>query len=191
MKTSYTMLAVVDALFDLLQTKDYQSVTVHELCRRAGICKRTFYNHFKDKYEVLPWFWSYNLDPCLELPLPSYSCESLALIYGHFAQFQRALRYHGQNSFADFVASYSVGKYRRHISSTIYQKYDPELVENALLYASLGMIYGVATIGSTGEKLREIMDTMANEPDRPLRLFALNIFADYLSYPVLPEGKHI
>ena len=52
MKTSYTMLAVADALFDLLQTKDYQSVTVHELCRRAGICKRTFYNHFKDIYDL-------------------------------------------------------------------------------------------------------------------------------------------
>lgn len=191
MKTSYTKLAVADALLELLAAKEYQSISVHELCLRAGICKRTFYNHFKDKYEVLPWFWRYHLDPCMGLPLPAYCCEALKLIGRYFPQFQRAFHYNGQNNFVDFVKLHCSSKYRMHLSNTIYQKYSPETVERALAYGSLSAIYGVTVLVATSEHLSSLMDSLLSDTDNPLRLLVPSIFSDYLSFTVLPEGKHI
>ena len=31
-------------------------ITVDEICRRCGISRRTFYNHFNSKSSILPWF---------------------------------------------------------------------------------------------------------------------------------------
>jgi AcrR family transcriptional regulator len=41
------------ALLDAIQEKDYEQITVEEICRRADIGRGTFYLHYKDKEELL------------------------------------------------------------------------------------------------------------------------------------------
>jgi len=42
---------LTDALLELLQEKDFEKITVNELCERAMVRRATFYKHFADKYE--------------------------------------------------------------------------------------------------------------------------------------------
>ncbi len=44
---------VYDTSMDLFTRKGYASVTVEEICNKAGVSKGTFYYYFKSKHEVL------------------------------------------------------------------------------------------------------------------------------------------
>ena len=46
---------IVAALADLMKSSPLEKITVKSICDRAGISRTTFYNHFKDKYDVIQW----------------------------------------------------------------------------------------------------------------------------------------
>jgi AcrR family transcriptional regulator len=48
-----TYKALIDTLMQLLSEKDFEDITVNELCDRAMVRRSTFYKHFGDKYELL------------------------------------------------------------------------------------------------------------------------------------------
>jgi len=48
-----TRLALRDALFELIDEKGYDAVSVDEITRRANLGRATFYLHFKDKDDLL------------------------------------------------------------------------------------------------------------------------------------------
>ena len=50
--------ALISALFELLEGKRFEDITVSDLCNRAMIRRATFYNHYEDKYQFF--------DECLQ-----------------------------------------------------------------------------------------------------------------------------
>ena len=46
---------IVDTLFLLLTKKDFNEITVREICRVGLIPHSTFYNYFEDKYDLIKW----------------------------------------------------------------------------------------------------------------------------------------
>lgn len=79
-------------------------MTVDKICKNCGICPRTFYNHFKDKHDLISWtyvsvmedsFKTYGDDLTLHTHLKAMVenvCE--------FSRFyQSAMKYTGQNNF--------------------------------------------------------------------------------------------
>lgn len=51
-RAMYTKERLKDAMFQLLETKDFYHITVHAICDKASISRTTFYLHFEDKYEL-------------------------------------------------------------------------------------------------------------------------------------------
>lgn len=49
--------AFVHALRHVVRTKTFEQITVREIVQEAGYSSRTFYNHFRSKYDLV--FWSY------------------------------------------------------------------------------------------------------------------------------------
>ena len=45
-----------DAFVSLLSEKNFDQITVREICDRAMVRRTTFYQHFKDKQDFLVWF---------------------------------------------------------------------------------------------------------------------------------------
>ena len=45
-----------DAFISLLRQKNFDQITVREICDRAMVRRTTFYQHFKDKQDFLVWF---------------------------------------------------------------------------------------------------------------------------------------
>lgn len=43
---------LTDALIELLAEKDFESISVSEICEKAMVRRATFYKHFGDKYEL-------------------------------------------------------------------------------------------------------------------------------------------
>lgn len=45
--------SIQDALFILMKNKDYNSISICELCKKAGVSRMAFYNNYKSKDEVI------------------------------------------------------------------------------------------------------------------------------------------
>ncbi len=52
-RTVYTKKAIQDAFLRIKRTKEYNAITVADLCREAEISRGTFYTHFSNIAEVL------------------------------------------------------------------------------------------------------------------------------------------
>lgn len=48
-----TNILLCDAMIGLVEERDFDDIKVVDICERALVHKTTFYNHFKDKYELL------------------------------------------------------------------------------------------------------------------------------------------
>lgn len=48
--------ALRDALIGLMEERGFESVSVNDICQRAGLNRGTFYNHFRGKEEMLASF---------------------------------------------------------------------------------------------------------------------------------------
>ena len=44
---------LLDALLQIMKEKSYREITIKELTKRAGLDRKTFYRHFKNKDEIL------------------------------------------------------------------------------------------------------------------------------------------
>ncbi|MFR1566034.1 MAG: TetR/AcrR family transcriptional regulator [Christensenellales bacterium] len=54
----YTKRYIVEALFKLMEKKDFRDITITELTARAGVGRATFYRNFSDKESVLIYFFN-------------------------------------------------------------------------------------------------------------------------------------
>lgn len=52
-RTRYTKKVIRESFLALMQDKPYSRITVKEICDRAEINRATFYNHYKDVYDLM------------------------------------------------------------------------------------------------------------------------------------------
>lgn len=52
-----TKQALVSALKDLLEDNSFEKISVAAICERCGMNRKSFYYHFKDKYELVTWVY--------------------------------------------------------------------------------------------------------------------------------------
>ena len=55
-KTTKEMIA--HALIELSATKSIDKITIQEIAEACGLTKTTFYNHFRDKYDLIVWAYA-------------------------------------------------------------------------------------------------------------------------------------
>ena len=53
LRVEKTEKALLDALFETLRTKEFNQITVQDLCDKALVRRSTFYRRFDDKYDLL------------------------------------------------------------------------------------------------------------------------------------------
>lgn len=60
MSNSLTKQALGDSMRTLMRENTFDKVTVDDICSLAKVSRRSFYRHFKDKYELLTWIYHEN-----------------------------------------------------------------------------------------------------------------------------------
>ncbi len=48
-----TQKAISDAFLELIRERAYEDISVTDLCRRADVVRKTFYNNFRSKDDVV------------------------------------------------------------------------------------------------------------------------------------------
>lgn len=155
-----TKRALADALKSLMSEMPFDKITVTQICDRCSMNRKSFYYHFKDKYDLVNWIFDteilalieqeslYSLQPhnhSLEQILQNHETFSsstadyhagLDLVCEYFYQnrhfYRAALQIHGQNSFTDHLRSFlqPILKYRL---ETLFQQYSQKPVKKQYL----------------------------------------------------------
>lgn len=90
----------------LMAQKPFAKISVGDICDDCGMNRKSFYYHFKDKYDLVNWIFYEEFIGRIELE--SYENEWGLLddlcryFYHERAFYQNALQVEGQNSFRDY-----------------------------------------------------------------------------------------
>lgn len=94
-----------ESVIDLVSRMPVEKVTVNMICENCGVSQRTFYNHFRDKLDLITWSYIRLLDEgrasaedVTLKPVMTVLVENLV----EFSDFYTSvIRYTGQNNFRE------------------------------------------------------------------------------------------
>ena len=133
---------LADALTQLAEEKPLAKITIAEIVARAGAGRQTFYNHFRDKNDLIYWIFLRTIAGEKELIetsgyfayLSNLYCE--AQKYSHF--FQQAVKLTGQNSLSESIFLQTYNYYTRYIQKNYGSEVFDKRLEFALVFNARG-----------------------------------------------------
>ncbi len=105
--SNLTKNALARSMKKLMSEKPFEKISVSDICGDCGINRKSFYYHFRDKYDLVNWIFYVGFIG--EFDLESYDdgwefledmCE---YFYREKAFYRAALQIEGQNSFKDYL----------------------------------------------------------------------------------------
>ena len=113
---------IADAVLTLCRKKALNKITIADIQEVSGISRQTFYNHFRDKYDLIQYIYEHRViaffdDPAsqqLDYYEATLTCLRCDAEYKTFMQ--QACRMSGPNCLADFMYNHSI-----HFDRTLHQ----------------------------------------------------------------------
>ena len=101
--SNITKKALSSALKELMETVPFSKISVSDICGKCDMNRKSFYYHFKDKYDLINWtFNSEFIDEIGDNPDKSgwdIICDICKYFYNNKDFYRKALQIEGQNSF--------------------------------------------------------------------------------------------
>lgn len=137
---------LANALIDLCASRNLTSLTVTDITSKLGMSRQTFYNHFKDKEDLIQWiYYSWILTPFHDMnDLDAYQ-DGATQYYKAIAKYHRFMKQacsiKGQNCLADFMVSWCIQN-----DVLLYERFTgmkplPEDMKAAVEYHSIATMY--------------------------------------------------
>jgi probable dihydroxyacetone kinase regulator len=105
--SSITKKAFADALKRLMKKNGFDKVSVSDICSECGMNRKSFYYHFRDKYDLVNWIFYEDLIDRLSVADYEDGWDMLYDICSKFYEdkdfYADALMIEGQNSFRSYV----------------------------------------------------------------------------------------
>lgn len=110
--SNITKAAIARTVKQLMEEVPFDRMTTTDIIEKSGVSRKTFYYHFKDKYDVVNWIFSAEIiDGILEsTTLDDWAQGSLKLccyIRDNKAFYTNAVNASGQNCFVEFLHTLS------------------------------------------------------------------------------------
>ena len=103
--SSITKRALATALKELMGERPFSAISIGDICQRRDMNRKSFYYHFKDKYDLLNWIYDtefLTVAQRREHESPwEFMADLLAHLYADRAFYARAMEVTGQNSFQE------------------------------------------------------------------------------------------
>lgn len=119
--SNITKRAMAAALKELMEEKLFSKISVGEICETCGMNRKSFYYHFKDKYDLVNWIFDTEFLSVIQKQGASSAWELLEALCAYFYQnrsfYRKALSMEGQNSFS------------RHFRDLLYTPLRPRIQE--------------------------------------------------------------
>lgn len=104
--SNITKRALATALKELMEDVPFSKISVSDICEKCAMNRKSFYYHFRDKYDLVNWIFYME---CL-LPLHEYTYDSVGEVllaicqhlYENREFYRKAFKITGQNSFSEY-----------------------------------------------------------------------------------------
>jgi len=112
--SNITKKALATALKELMEEVPFDKLQVAQICEHCDMNRKSFYYHFKDKYDLLNWIFdteiisfvrSYSSSQRLDQRIEEIR-EVCVYFYENREFYRKALKIEGQNSFSDHFREY-------------------------------------------------------------------------------------
>lgn len=107
--TAATKKAIATAFKELLSVQSFDQIRVGDICERSGRNRKSFYYHFKDKYDLVCWIFDSELVTRLreailteELTFEETARRLMVYFYDNRSFYRKILQIEGQNSFREY-----------------------------------------------------------------------------------------
>ncbi len=101
--SSITKRAYASALRELMQETPFEKITVAQICEKNDLSRKSFYYHFRDKYDLVTWIFDEDFIRIIKKQ-PATTWEFMDLLCNYFYEnrdfYQKVLKIEGQNSFS-------------------------------------------------------------------------------------------
>lgn len=106
--STITKLALSTALKQLMVKDDFSKISIGEICEACSMNRKSFYYHFRDKYELVNWIFQTGFIESVSLRDYENGWEFLTDVIGYMYSerifYKHALSIDGQNAFKDYFA---------------------------------------------------------------------------------------
>lgn len=144
--SNITKLALSNALKELLEERSFEKISVSDICERCHMNRKSFYYHFKDKYDLVNWifdteFVEVNQANAMYAPNESFAFDdrwkNIEIICDYFYEnrsfYRRVLKVDGQNSFVSHFQEFIRPLFRLRVEALLGVEDVPEMVYDFVL----------------------------------------------------------
>jgi probable dihydroxyacetone kinase regulator len=143
--SNITKQALAYSLKELMKEVPFDKIRIADICERCNMNRKSFYYHFKDKYDLLNWIFdtefisfAKNLSQAEE---PDEHVDALQNICNYFYEnrdfYRKALQTEGQNSFPEHFREYVLPIMKLRIES-LFGDSDDEFALNFFTDVAVG-----------------------------------------------------
>lgn len=144
--SNITKLALSNALKELLEEQSFEKISVSDICERCHMNRKSFYYHFKDKYDLVNWifdteFVEVNQTNAMYAQNESFAFDdrwkNIEIICDYFYEnrsfYRRVLKVDGQNSFVSHFREFIRPLFRLWVEALLGVEDVPEMVYDFVL----------------------------------------------------------
>lgn len=94
----------------LMNEKSFQKINIHDICEKCGMNRKSFYYHFRDKYDLVNWIFDNEFVLPHSALMHKNDFESMTelckYLYENRVFYRQAFKVEGQNSFSEHFLEY-------------------------------------------------------------------------------------
>ena len=116
---SITKRALCAALKELMEEESFQKISVADICARCDMNRKSFYYHFRDKYDLVNWIFDTEFIAVVRAEPDAY--DTVWTLFGSLCDYfyRKALLIRGQNSFSDHFRELLTPVLRKRLSELL------------------------------------------------------------------------
>ncbi len=107
--SNITKKALAAALKQLMEEKPFEKINVGDICERCEMNRKSFYYHFKDKYDLVNWIFDTEIISLVQEDVYGNIWDAMLKLSRYFYDnrnfYRKALCISGQNSFSEHFHS--------------------------------------------------------------------------------------
>lgn len=101
-----TKKTLAQSMKELMERRSFAKISVADICENCGMSRKSFYYHFRDKYDLIHWIFREEFVQTAQDIAPAGSWELFRALCSYFYRerefYRRAIQIQGQNSFRDY-----------------------------------------------------------------------------------------
>lgn len=103
--SNITKRALGNALMTLMEETSFKKISVADICDKCEMNRKSFYYHFKDKYDLVNWIFDTEFMRLIQQRQSDDRWEGITIICRYFYEnrnfYYKVLQVQGQNSFSE------------------------------------------------------------------------------------------